>query len=116
MDLKTKWHKMLRMAVKVVLCIVALLVAYVFIGAILSLITVNGNATSGEDVVVYFDNNGVHTDIVVPTRTEWFDWSTIVPADDTSAKKVGRRCNSRSSGSIHRKPRRPHDLNDHGEC
>ena len=31
MEQKTKWHKVLRMTVKVVLCIVALLVAYVFL-------------------------------------------------------------------------------------
>ena len=81
-----KWRKVLRVAGKVALWIAAILVAYVLIGMILSLIPVNGDAVPGGDVVVYLEGYGVHTDIVVPTRTERIDWSTIVPPGDTSDK------------------------------
>ena len=69
--------------------IVAILVAYALIGMILSLIPVNGNAMPGGDVVVYLERNNVHADIVVPTRTERIDWSTVVLPEDTSGKVVG---------------------------
>ena len=79
----------LRIAGKVALCIIALPVAYALIGAALSLVPVNGDAVPGGDVVVYLERNGVHTDIVVPTRTERIDWSAIVPPGDTSAGAAG---------------------------
>ena len=81
-----KWRKVLRVAGKVSLWIVAIPVAYALIGMILSLIPVGGNAEPGGDVVVYLQNNGVHADIVVPTRTERIDWSVVVPPGDTSGK------------------------------
>ena len=81
-----KWRKVLRVAGKVALWIAAILVAYALIGMILSLIPVNGDAVPGGDVVVYLERNNVHTDIVVPTRTERIDWSAIVPPGDTSDK------------------------------
>ena len=81
-----KWRKVLRVVGKVALWIVAIPVAYALIGIVLSLIPVGGNAEPGGDVVVYLQNNGVHTDIVVPTRTERIDWSAIVPPADTSGK------------------------------
>ena len=81
--------KLLRLLGKIVLCLVGLIVAYALLGTILSLIPVNANAVAGSDVIVYLDNNGVHTDIVVPTRTERFDWSAVVPSNDTSSKVLG---------------------------
>ena len=74
------------MAGKAVLYIVGVAVAYVAIGMVLSLIPVNGNAVPGGDVVVYLENNGVHTDIVVPTKTVRIDWTDIAPPGDTSGK------------------------------
>ena len=55
------------------LCVVGVAVAYAAIGLALSLIPVNGNAEPGGDVVVYLINNGVHADIVVPTKAERID-------------------------------------------
>ena len=84
-----KFRKVLRVAGKAALCIVGVVVAYAAIGMVLSLITVNGDAVPGGDVVVYLGNNGVHTDIVVPTRTERIDWTAIAPPGDTSGKMYG---------------------------
>lgn len=80
----TKIRKVLCVTGKVALWFLAILVAYVAVGTILSLIPVNCNAVPGGDVVIYLQNNGAHTDIVVPTRTERIDWSGIAPPYDTS--------------------------------
>lgn len=82
-------RKLLRIITKVALCILGILFLYALLGTLASLITVNGNPEPGNDVVVYLVNNGVHTDIVVPTRTEQFDWSRIAPPGDTRAKIEG---------------------------
>ena len=81
-----KWRKILRVAGKFALWIVAVLVAYALVGTILSLIPVGGSAVPGGDVVVYLMRSDVHTDIAVPTRTERIDWSIVVPPGDTSDK------------------------------
>ena len=54
-------------------------VVYAVVGTLLSLATVNGQKDSGGDVVVYLVDRGVHTDIVVPTKTERIDWSKVAP-------------------------------------
>ena len=38
-------------------------------------------------LVLYILTNGVHTDIVVPVKSEAIDWSTFVPFSDTKSKK-----------------------------
>lgn len=80
--------KVLRWLLWIALCFVGLIVAYVLVGSILSLIPVNRTVVAGDDVVIYLENNGVHTDIVVPVRTERFDWTTVVPPGDTSGGRA----------------------------
>ena len=89
MKTMTKMRKVLRVTGKVALWFLAILVAYALVGTIMSLIPFNGNAVPGGDVVVYLMRSDVHADIVVPTRTERIDWSTIVPSGDTFGKVVG---------------------------
>ena len=85
-----KSHKVFRVVGKVALCVVGFLVAYALVGTILSLIPVNRHPEVGEDVIVYLERNNVHADIVVPTRTDRIDWTTVVPPGDTSAKTARR--------------------------
>ena len=80
--------KLIRLSGKIVLIFVGILLAYGLIGTGLSLIPVNGMAASGNDVVIYLDNNGVHTDIVVPTRTARFDWSAVVRPREARANRA----------------------------
>lgn len=80
--------KVLRVVGIAALCVVGVVVAYGVIGMALSLIPDNGNAEPGGDVVVYLINNGVHADIVVPTKTDRIDWTAIVPPGDTTGKKA----------------------------
>ena len=43
------------------------------------------------DVLVYLHSNGVHTDIVVPVRNEYMDWSQQLPVTDTPAADASLR-------------------------
>ena len=72
-----------RIARNAFLCLLCLILAYAINGTALSLIPVNNNAKSAEEIVVFLERSDVHTDIVVPTRTERIDWSTVVPPQDT---------------------------------
>lgn len=81
-----KLRGIMRIGCLVLASIVGAVVAYVVIGMALSLISVNGNAVQGGDVIVYLENNGVHTDIVAPVKTERIDWSKVAPPDDTAGK------------------------------
>ncbi len=86
-----KAMKFFRRVVKVlaiaVLTVVGIVVAYALVGTILLLIPVNPvnrQVASDGGIVVYLEKgNNVHADIVVPTRTERIDWSTLVPPGDT---------------------------------
>lgn len=50
-------------------------------------ITVNKDAAAPEDgITIYILSNGAHVDVVVPIRSEVFDWSTFVSTDDTIGK------------------------------
>lgn len=67
--------------------LVVLVLLYLLAAFILSRISVNGNKT-GEtgEVEIYILTNGVHTDIVVPIKTQYKDWSSIVKFEHTLAK------------------------------
>ena len=84
-----KVKKVLRIAGKTALCVVGLLVSYALVGMVLSLVPVNCDVVPGDDVVVYLENNGVHTDIIVPTRTGRIDWTAVVPPEGTRGKVAG---------------------------
>lgn len=77
--------KVLRWLLKITLYFVGLIVVYILIGTLLSLVPINNKVVAIDDVTIYLDNNGVHTDIIVPTRTKRFDWTTVVPPSDTSS-------------------------------
>jgi len=78
-----------RWAIRSVLALLLVIVAYVAIGMLLSIIPVNSHPTEGGNVVIYLRTNGAHTDIVVPTRTDRIDWSKVAPPSDTAAGVQG---------------------------
>jgi len=55
--------------------IVAFLIVYIVATLILSRITVNSEPVASNDVEIFINSNGVHTDIVVPVKNEVKDWS-----------------------------------------
>ena len=77
--------KVLKIILKSILGFFVFLVGYVLIALLLSVIP--SDEKPGEDVTVYLLSNGVHTDIVVPTKNEIFDWSSMVDPNKTKGKK-----------------------------
>lgn len=58
---------------------------------LLSAYTLSHMSTSREivpdaDIAIYILTNGVHTDLVVPVRTEQIDWSARIPFSNTTGK------------------------------
>jgi uncharacterized protein (TIGR02117 family) len=70
---------------KALLGFIAFILLYLLSAYSLSRITVDREAGSQEDVAIYIKTNGVHTDIVVPTRNEQMDWSKEIKYSNTSS-------------------------------
>lgn len=71
--------KAIKILGKILLGIVSFVVVYVLFAFVLSRIPVHSeDEDKDEDVAIYIKTNGVHTDIVVPIRTEYKDWSEKV--------------------------------------
>ena len=73
----------------------AFFVLYIIGTLVLPLFSVNSeDENPKEDVVIYIKSNGVHTDIVVPIKTEYKDWSEKlkfdhIPSKDSTMQFVG---------------------------
>lgn len=68
---------------KVILTVVAIVLTYTIITLLGTIIPVNTKYRSREEgVEVAISSNGVHTDFVLPTVNELFDWRAIINADD----------------------------------
>jgi uncharacterized protein (TIGR02117 family) len=64
---------------------VALILIYLAFAFCLSRMTVNSDVKSKDEVTIYILTNGVHTDIVVPVKTEQIDWSHYIKFENTVA-------------------------------
>lgn len=84
MNVITKSLKIIFIAI---LAIVAIVILYVVAVLILSRISVNSNVTKPDKgIEIYLLSNGVHTDIVLPVKSEIIDWSQKVEYQHTKAK------------------------------
>jgi uncharacterized protein (TIGR02117 family) len=54
---------------------IGLVITYLASAYILSRISTNKEANASEDVSIYIITNGVHTDIAVPLKNDYYDWS-----------------------------------------
>lgn len=80
--------KIFKFIVYTILTIIALVLVYLLSERILSRISVNESETSEpKNITMYVMSNGVHTDLVFPTKNEFMDWSTIFPFENTLGKK-----------------------------
>ena len=72
---------------KVLAGILGLIILYVILALTIPFIEVGEKPTTEpKDVAVYLYTNGVHTDIVVPIKSEQMDWSQKVPFNNTLSK------------------------------
>lgn len=67
--------KVLKMTGKTLLGLAGLVAVYALAAVGLSRITLEREADTREEVAIYILTNGVHTDIVVPARSEQMDWT-----------------------------------------
>lgn len=80
--------KFLRILLKTLGALVLLTLIYLLAVVLLPIIPVNKEKQKSTDqITAYILTNGVHTDIVVPVKSEIIDWSTFVPFSDTKSKK-----------------------------
>ncbi len=79
--------KSLRILGKISLGIVLFLAFYVLAAFSLSRITINADAEKQEkQIPIYIMTNGVHTDLVLPIKSELKDWSTEIKFENTKAQ------------------------------
>lgn len=87
---KPQTHTMLKRSLKItgitLGTFIGLILLYLGFAYCLSRITVNDDAVAKNDVTIYILSNGVHTDIVVPIKTDLIDWSQLVKFENTEGK------------------------------
>jgi uncharacterized protein (TIGR02117 family) len=80
---------------KFLLGILAFFVLYIIVALVLPRFSVNSeDENPKEDVAIYIKSNGVHTDIVVPIKTKYKDWSQKIkfehiPSKDATMQFIG---------------------------
>lgn len=81
--------KFIKKSLKVTAILVVSLLVYLIAVVLISYIPVNSNPeiiNPKNKIPVYLRTNGVHTDIVVPVKNEYYDWSQHVHFYDTKTK------------------------------
>ncbi|MCU0438273.1 MAG: TIGR02117 family protein [Raineya sp.] len=69
-----------------ILFLVTLLGTYALSAYTLSRMGVEAEPNTSEDVSIYILTNGVHTDIVLPIKTAYIDWSKEIKFENTRSK------------------------------
>lgn len=93
MNLAKSLKKVCRILAKTLVGIILFVIVYIGIEYILSNITSPAEATTESDLSIFVQTNGVHTDLVLPIKNEYYDWSTQIDisttiANDSSAQFV----------------------------
>ncbi len=90
--MRSKLRKTLRILWKSVLYVLMFVILYVTVTFLLSRIPVNTTDNDqAKDVPIYISTNGVHTDVIFPLKTAYFDWSKTVSIAATKAKDSTRQ-------------------------
>lgn len=75
--------KALNLTLKIVLTFLVFIALYAIAVLIVAKITINKESNTKPEVTVYILTNGIHTDIVVPTKNDQIDWSRQVSFENT---------------------------------
>ena len=63
------------------------IIGYLLVVTLLSYISVNdGLVKSHKEIPIYILTNGVHTDVVLPLKSEHYDWTNQLKTEHTKAK------------------------------
>lgn len=77
-----KLKRVLWTLVKVVLVIIALCVLYLGLAWLLSRVSMSEEKGQADEMAIYILSNGVHTDIVMPAKSDLRDWTKQVSYSD----------------------------------
>jgi uncharacterized protein (TIGR02117 family) len=78
--------KILRAIILIISGFILMVLIYLLSAYLLARIPVAGDPATGNDVTIYLLTNGVHTDIVVPARTAYHNWTSEVKYENTRSK------------------------------
>jgi uncharacterized protein (TIGR02117 family) len=78
--------KSLRLAGLAILSLLLLIGCYLLAAYVLSRIGVDRQGPAASDVSIYLLTNGVHTDVVLPLRTDQVDWTREIRFEHTQGK------------------------------
>ena len=82
----------LRIMGKCLLALTGMIVLYLIAGLLIPKIPVNvTDKVESREVTIYIKTNGVHTDIVVPIKTEFNDWSEKVRFEHIKSRDASMR-------------------------
>lgn len=85
--MKRIFYKIFRLIVHTIAGIVGFIVLYLIIAIVLSSIPSNGNFEPQPDgIEIYILTNGVHTDLVLPVKNEYMDWTKEIKFENTVSK------------------------------
>jgi uncharacterized protein (TIGR02117 family) len=76
----------LKITLRVILGFIAFIALYLLAAFGLSKITIPAEPITAQTIDIYILTNGVHTDVVVPLKTDQIDWSKEVKFDNTISK------------------------------
>lgn len=66
--------------------LIGFVLLYLALAFVLSRIAIEKEKNTTHDIAIYILSNGVHTDIVVPVKSEFYDWSQKVKYSNTYSK------------------------------
>jgi multisubunit Na+/H+ antiporter MnhC subunit len=78
--------KFLKITLRIVLGLIVFIALYLLAAFGLSKIATPAEPVADRTIDIYILTNGVHTDIVVPLKTEEIDWSKEVKFENTISK------------------------------
>ncbi len=68
------------------LIVLAYALLYMLSAMVLSKVPVAAEESTSSDIDIFLRTNGTHTDLVVPVKSDIYDWSTDLPYEHTRAK------------------------------
>lgn len=87
MNWKKVSFKFLKIALKSVLYFLLFILLYLLSAYLLSRIEIpREKSTDKKEIAIFIKSNGVHTDLVLPVKNKLFDWSSLVPTENTQKK------------------------------
>lgn len=80
--------KIFKILIYIIGSVAGIILLYLVAAGILSAIPVNTKPNVASDYTIYLSTNGVHTDLVLPVKSDVKDWSSDVNIKQTTGKNI----------------------------